>query len=171
MNDYLSKIRRLCKEIDEVQIKRVMALLEANKEKTIFVAGNGGSAATASHMACDLGRHYKIICLHDNLPSLMANANDYGYRFSLAMRLVRLAKPGDILLVLSGKGNSENIIEAVRLAVSLHMRTIAFLGFDGGLVKDLVDEYIIVPSFEYGPVEDFHLILNHLIVETYENRN
>ena len=164
--EYLSKIKKLCDEIDREQIKQVIETLEDNRWQTIFVVGNGGSAATASHMVCDLSRKlFSVICLNDNIPLLTATSNDDGYVNCFATPLASLAKPKDVLIVITGSGNSKNIIEALVTAKTIGMTTIGFLGFDGGQAKDLVDKYILIPSNEYGLVEDFHLILNHLITE------
>jgi len=170
---YLNKIKRLCDKVDVKQVERVIKILEKKLKdgKTIFVCGNGGSAATASHMVCDLvktsDKPFRVFCLNDNVPLMTAIANDVDYRCAFALQLAHLAHKGDLLIVISGSGSSDNIIEVAEVAVSIGMKTVAFLGKGGGEVKDLVDDYILVPSDEYGPIEDFHMILVHLITEHF----
>lgn len=170
---YLDKIKKLCDEVDARQIEKVISVLEGKlwAGKKIFVCGNGGSAATASHLACDLGKtsqmDFEVICLNDNMPLVTAIANDVGYEHVFSTQLAWLAHKGDLLLVITGSGNSANIIEAIKEAKGLGVATIAFLGMGGGKAKGMVDGYVLVPSDEYGPVEDFHLILVHLITEYF----
>src|SRR5437764_7196198 len=148
--------------------------------KQVFVAGNGGSAATASHMACDLGktvlgqagdrqdRRFKVIALTDNVPLITAWANDVGYDAIFAEQLRNLANPGDVLIVLTGSGNSPNIVQAVSAARELRVTTIGLLGFDGGSVKTLLDHAVLVDSRSYRYIEDAHTVLNHLITAYFK---
>ena len=166
---YLGREVFISRRIDVGQVVKVIEVLEKKlkENKTIYVAGNGGSAATASHMVCDLaktsGKPFKVICLSDNISFLTAVGNDISYDEAFSERLKNLGQSGDLLLVITGSGNSKNIIRAVEMAKTLKMDTMAFLGFDGGKVKGLVDNYILIPSDDYGPIEDFHMILVHLI--------
>ena len=172
---YLNKIKKLCDNVDKKQIKRVIKILErkSNKGKTIFVCGNGGSAATASHFVCDLMKTseqpFEVVCLNDNMPLVTAIANDWGYEYIFSFQLVALANEGDLLIVISGSGNSDNIIEAMKWAKKMKMETVAFLGKGGGKAKGMVDECVLVPSDEYGLIEDFHMILVHLITDHFKN--
>jgi D-sedoheptulose 7-phosphate isomerase len=148
--------------------------------KQVFVVGNGGSAATASHMACDLAktvlgkatdrqdRRFKVIALTDNVPLITAWGNDVSYDTVFAEQLRNLANPGDVLLVITGSGNSPNIVQAVRAARELGVTSIGLLGFDGGSVRTLLDHYVIVASRSYGYVEDAHMVLNHLITAYFK---
>lgn len=139
--------------------------------KTVFLIGNGGSAATASHMANDLmktitkkgGKPIKAIALTDTIPLLTAIGNDVSYDNIFADQLSVLAAEGDTLIVVSGSGNSPNILRAVEIAKDKRMKTIGFLGMDGGTLRTMVDIPVIVPSHDYGPIEDVHLIFNHLV--------
>jgi D-sedoheptulose 7-phosphate isomerase len=183
--DYLDKIRTLCGEISTEEIAGCLEILEDayRNQRSIFVVGNGGSASTASHCVCDLGKtilgkdlcgtktRFKVFCLSDNVPLLTALGNDCSYDRIFSEPLKNYATEGDVLLAITGSGNSPNIVEAVKTAKELKMRTLAFLGFGGGKVKDMVDAHILVPSSEYGPVEDFHLIFNHLITSYFLSRN
>jgi len=172
---YLDKIKKICDEVDTKQVEKVIEILQEQllSGKTIFACGDGGSAATASHLICDLmktsDRDFKAICLNDNVPLMTAVANDLDYAQTFSFPLSRLAGKRDLLLVITGSGNSANIVKAVEYAKSIGMETTAFLGKDGGKVKDMVDNYVLVPSDEYGPIEDFHMILVHLITEHFKN--
>lgn len=182
--NYLSKVRTLCNTVDIDEIVRSLKVLEDiyKNKRTIFVIGNGGSASTASHFVCDLGKtilgkdrenkkRFRIFCLSDNIPFLTALGNDRSYSEIFSEQLKNYAKEKDLLLTITGSGNSPNIIEAIKTAKELKMQTLAFLGFDGGKVKQMVDSYILIPSNEYGPIEDFHLILNHLITLYFLEKN
>ena len=140
---------------------------------TVFFAGNGGSAATASHFSQDLAevgrkakvRSFKTLSLTDNVPFITAVGNDYGYDKVFSIQLLELFNKGDILVAISASGNSPNVIEAVKYANENGGTTIGLVGFDGGRLSELCDHVIHVISNkgEYGPVEDIHLILNHMI--------
>jgi len=174
-SNYLRSLERLLQKVDLSAIERVANHLRAARESgaMIYVAGNGGSAATASHWVNDLGKATKqsgcapmrVMCLSDNISWLTALANDEGYERVFAGQMENFARSGDILVVISASGNSKNLIKAVELAKSRGVLTIAFLGFDGGVLKEMVDEYIWLPT-EYGAyqlVEDGHSMLCHIL--------
>jgi D-sedoheptulose 7-phosphate isomerase len=146
--------------------------------KQVFIVGNGGSAATASHMACDLGKNtispnrprFRIMSLNDNVPLLSALANDLGYERVFAEQLVNLIRPGDILISISGSGRSPNILHAMRYAHENGAINIAFLGFDGGPALELADEYILVASDDYGVIEDVHMVVDHVLTGYFKLR-
>jgi D-sedoheptulose 7-phosphate isomerase len=135
---------------------------------TIFFAGNGGSAATSSHMTCDLSKntvfHPKVLCLTDCIPALTAYSNDVDYKSALARQLRILGTRGDCLIVLSVSGESPNIISCLETAKALEIQTIGLLGFSGGEAKRLCDTFIVVESSNYGVVEDMHSIILHTLV-------
>jgi len=158
--------------------ERVLRRLETAfiQQQTVFIIGNGGSAATASHMMNDLmlgvaqggKRGFRAIALTDNMPVLTATANDLSYRDIFSTPLRTLGRAGDVLIAISGSGNSPNVIEAVHVAREVGMTTIGFLGMGGGKLKAVVDESIIVPSHDYGPIEDIHLILDHVMMAYFK---
>lgn len=161
-----------CAKLDEV----INILYGAWKEnQQVFLIGNGGSAATASHMACDLskgtidsnslGKRLKVVSLADNVATLSAIGNDIGYDSIFSQQLVNLAKPKDILIAITASGNSPNILKAVRYAKSIGMKTIGLLGFDGGKAKNELDLSVLFEEKHYGRVEDFHLMAEHIITE------
>jgi D-sedoheptulose 7-phosphate isomerase len=139
------------------------ARLEARR---VHVLGNGGSAATADHFAGDLlAVGVAATSLASNAAVLTAVSNDYGYEEVFARQLVRLARPGELLVAFSASGASPSVIEAVRAARDLGCKTVAFTGFDGGTLRDIADVVVHVPtqSGEYGPVEGLHLCIAHAI--------
>ena len=142
-----------------------------SKDRLIFVCGNGGSAATASHFCCDmlkcasspdLGR-FRIISLVDTVPIVTAYANDEAYSKVFLRQLQHLASPGDLFMALSGSGNSPNVIEAMEEANRLGLRTIAMTGRDGGKLGPISQLQIHVPVPHMGRIEDGHMIACHMI--------
>jgi D-sedoheptulose 7-phosphate isomerase len=172
---YLASLRTVLDQVDMGAVERVIQLLRCARDDqaTIFVAGNGGSASTASHWVNDLGKATKrsgrppvrALCLSDNTSWFSALANDEGYDRVFAGQLENFARPKDVLIVISASGNSPNLIEAVELGRRRNMRTIGLLGFDGGKLKHLVDEMIWVESEKgaYELVEDVHSAISHTI--------
>ena len=137
---------------------------------TIFTAGNGGSAGTASHLALDLqkaargsGVVTRAICLSDSVGLLTAWANDVDFEMVFAEQLSVLAGPGDALAVLSVSGSSPNLVRALEEARRLGMVTIGFLGNDGGAARTLCDHAVVVRHHDYGWVESAHVVLHHLL--------
>jgi len=147
-------------------------LLEARETgKQIFVIGNGGSGAAASHMVCDFNKNtreagkkrMRAICLNDNTPSVLAYANDEGYDIIFSEQLLSLGQSGDILIAISGSGNSANIIKAIETARQMNIKVIGLTGFKGGKMKELTDICLVVPSDSMEMIEDVHLIINHIL--------
>lgn len=172
---YLGDLQRLLDQIDPVALERAVEHLRRAREQgaTIYLAGNGGSAATATHVANDLGkatrrtgrRPIRVMCLSDNVSWLTALGNDEGYERVFAGQLENFADPGDVLIVISASGNSPNLVHAVELARSRGLVTIGILGFDGGRLKAMVDEALWLRSEHglYGPVESAHVILLDMV--------
>jgi D-sedoheptulose 7-phosphate isomerase len=173
--DYLISFQRLLRQIDLDAIDRLVQCLSITRDKggTIYIAGNGGSAATASHWVNDLGKATKgngklpmrVMSLSDNVSWLTALANDEGYERVFSGQLENFAKAGDVLIVISASGNSPNLVQAVELARKHSILTIGLLGFDGGILKDQVDECLWLPTEKgaYGLVESGHALLCHLL--------
>lgn len=148
-------------------------LMEARLSgQMVYVFGNGGSAATAAHMAADLAKntraegvpHFRVLSLADNTATLTALANDQDYADIFAEPLRALGRPGDVAIAISASGNSPNVLRAVEVARDLEMRTVGLIGFGGGQLCHLVDLPITVGADDYGPIEDVHLIINHMVV-------
>jgi D-sedoheptulose 7-phosphate isomerase len=170
---YLEELKTLLGQLPISSIEEVISsLLYARfNRKQVIIMGNGGSAATASHFACDLGKgtlmpglpRFRVIALTDNVPLFSALANDFGYDHVFSEQLRSLVQPGDLAVGISGSGNSPNVLNAIEAAHELGAITIGFVGFDGGKLKDMVDLCIHVPSDCMEQVEDVHLILEHLL--------
>lgn len=170
---YLEDLKSIIDKIDMDDMAAVMDEIAPTlcTTRRVFIAGNGGSAATASHMANDLmktvakacGKSIRAIALSDNVPLLTAIGNDNSFDEIFSGQLKDLGQEGDLLVVISGSGNSQNLVEAVNAAKEMNIRTVGFLGMDGGKLRGLCDVSVIVPSDDYGPIEDIHVIFNHLI--------
>lgn len=170
---YIDGLGRVLRDLPLEDLASAMEVLERAlaERRQVFLAGNGGSAATASHVATDLvkgvaeagGQGIRAIALSDNVPLLTAIANDTSYREIFAKQLAALGQRGDVLCVFSGSGNSENIARAVEVAQRMQMTTIAFLGMGGGKVTAMADVSVIVRSDLYGPIEDAHMVLAHVV--------
>jgi len=171
---YLDYLQSVLKRVDTTEVGRfIQTLLDARERGvTVFFIGNGGSAATASHFANDLSvgtndynRPFRAISLTDNVPSITAISNDFGYEEIFVRQLRILGKKGDVLVGISASGNSLNLIKAFDYARSAGIKTVAITAFDGGKMKTMADEGIHVPTEpkEYGPAEDAHMILDHLV--------
>ncbi len=138
---------------------------------TIFVCGNGGSASTASHFACDMVKgasyarplRFKIMALTDSLTTITAYSNDLSYEFIFVEQLKNFAKPGDVVIAISGSGNSPNVIHAVQYANSIGCETIALTGRDGGRLGPLAQIEIRVAEPHMGRIEDSHMVVCHLL--------
>jgi D-sedoheptulose 7-phosphate isomerase len=170
---YLNELSDVIGNLDHGQIDSAMnALMDAyRKEGRVFVFGNGGSAATASHFVCDfnkgasmnLEKRFDLICLNDNVPTVLAIANDCGYENIFFVQLKNKLKKNDIILAISGSGNSPNVIKAVKYAKERGNKVIALTGYDGGSLMMLADHPIHVNVNDMQKVEDVHMILDHLM--------
>ena len=170
---YTSQLNEILNALPEDKFIEINNVLQDAREtgKQIFVIGNGGSAAAASHMVCDFGKNtrqpgknrMRAICLNDNIPSVMAYANDEGYDVIFSEQLLALGKPGDILIAISGSGNSANILKALETAHQMQIKVIGLTGFKGGKMKAMTDICLVVPSDSMEMIEDVHLIINHIL--------
>jgi D-sedoheptulose 7-phosphate isomerase len=171
---YLDYVSAVLRRIDTAEIGRFIEIVLAARDRgaTVFFIGNGGSAATASHFANDLAygtndydRPFRAISLTDNVPVLTALGNDFGYDEIFVRQLRVLGKPGDVLVAISASGNSPNLVKAVDYAQSAGIDTVAITAFDGGKIKCMARNCIHVPTElrEYGPAEDAHMVLDHLV--------
>ena len=166
----------LLESIETIPLARVEQAIEWLREaraegRRIFVCGNGGSASTASHFACDMVKgasfqrdaRFRILALTDSLPTITAYSNDVGYDSVFVEQLRNFAQPGDILLGISGSGNSPNVLRAFEYANSIGCRSIALTGRDGGGLGPLAGLHIQVPVPHMGRIEDAHMIVCHMI--------
>jgi D-sedoheptulose 7-phosphate isomerase len=171
---YLSYVQSVLQQIDPVEIGRFIGTLLDVRERgaAVFFIGNGGSAATASHFANDLSigtneydKPFRAISLTDNIPVITAIGNDFGYEDIFVRQLRVLGKRGDVVVGISASGNSPNLLKAFEYARSAGIKTIAITAFDGGRMKSIADEgiHVITGLKEYGPAEDAHMVLDHLV--------
>jgi D-sedoheptulose 7-phosphate isomerase len=172
---YFSYLNEVLTAIDSASISSVVDCFLAAREnnRTIFFAGNGGSASTASHFAQDLGEvgrkankpGFRTLSLTDNISLLSAIGNDYGFDKIFSVQLSEMFIPGDVLVAISASGNSPNVVNAVEFAKEAGGRTVGLVGFDGGKMKHICDHVIHVETDigAYGPAEDAHMVMDHLI--------
>jgi len=170
---YLNEIGRILGRLPQDQIAQIISILQRARleRKHIFLIGNGGSAATASHFANDLLKstvaegkpRMKAIALTDNIPVMLAYANDCGYETIFAEQLDALATPGDVLIAFSGSGRSPNVLLALDLARGRGLTTIGFTGRDGGEMRDRCDVCLVARCEPMEQIEDVHVVLTHLI--------
>jgi D-sedoheptulose 7-phosphate isomerase len=182
--EYFAGLKAVMDRVDMGQVAAFVAELERayREDRQVFIVGNGGSAATASHMACDLGktvlgktpdrtkRRFRVTSLTDNVPLMTAVANDLGYEHVFTEQLAVLARRDDLLVVITGSGNSPNVVNAVKTAREMGLRTAGMLGFDGGEVLPLLDTPLLIPDFSYGFVEDLHMVLDHVVTAYFGRR-
>ncbi len=148
----------------------------------VLIAGNGGSASTATHFACDLAKtalgpeqggrcvRFRAISLTDNAALVTAWANDVGYELIFSEQVKMLGRPGDVLCVISASGSSPSVVEAVCAARGLEIESIGLLGCDGGLLQPLTDDCVVVPSRDFGQIESAHLLVTHLLTAWLRDR-
>ena len=172
-HQYRASLSGTLATIDTQKVGQAIAWLREARElgRHIFVCGNGGSASTASHFACDIvkgasykqDKRFRIMALTDSLPTLTAYSNDVSYECVFAEQLRNFAEPNDVVMAISGSGNSPNVIQAVQYANSIGCRTIALSGRDGGKLGPLAQLNINVGEPHMGRIEDAHMIVCHMI--------
>ena len=182
VTDYLTRLKVILDQVDPNIISDIIDALEQTIEdkSRIYIIGNGGSSATASHMVNDLGSglrrrdiiNFDVVSLADNSPVVTAIANDIGYENIFYMQMKGLIKQKDIVIAISCSGDSPNILKAVDYAQSSGCKVIGITGFDGGRLKVLSDInfHVDAPKNEYGLVEDTHMILDHIIYSYYNQK-
>lgn len=170
---YRAKLQEALELIDTVKVTQAIEWFREARErkKHIFVCGNGGSASTASHFACDVVKgasyqreqRFRILALTDSLPTLTAYSNDVHYDCVFAEQLKNFAEAGDIVMAISGSGNSRNVIEALEYANRAGCKTIALTGRNGGVLGPLAQLNLHVPVEHMGRIEDAHMVICHMI--------
>jgi len=173
IDHYIKNLSMILETLPKMEIVKIIELLEEAREqsRTVFIFGNGGSASTASHFANDLSKativagkgRLRVISLVDNIALFSAWANDTSYERVFAEQLENFIEPNDLVIAISASGNSPNVLAGVEVAKAHGAHTIGLSGFGGGKLSKMVEVAVIVPSHEYGPVEDVHLMLNHMI--------
>lgn len=170
---YKTDVLKAIETIDLDKVSQAIQLLAAARDegRTIFVCGNGGSASTASHFACDMvkgasfnrGKRFRIMALTDSLPTITAYSNDVTYECVFVEQLKNFAAPGDVVMAFSGSGNSPNVLHAVEYANSIGCKTIALSGRNGGKLGPLAQLNIQASNPHMGRIEDVHMIVMHMI--------
>jgi D-sedoheptulose 7-phosphate isomerase len=178
-------LRRVCREIERLDLAQVERLSDRIEDayragRFVFVVGNGGSGATASHLCEDLAkctlrdferqRRLKVLSLTDNASWLMAIANDLDYSRIFVEQLRNLASPGDLLIAISGSGNSPNVLKAVEWANANGLRTYGVTGFAGGRLREIAHDGLHVPIDDMGVVESIHLTVFHWVIDDLNRR-
>jgi D-sedoheptulose 7-phosphate isomerase len=182
--DYTAQIREYLKkevevigmlDIDAINIAMNLLLDVFDAEKTIYIFGNGGSSATASHYTNDFNKgiseytkkKFNFICLNDNVPTVMAIANDISFEEVFRFQLIGHLKPGDIVIAISGSGSSPNVVNAVKYAKERGNKSIGITGYGGGKLRNLVDIELNVPVNSMQIAEDVHMIFDHLMMSVF----
>jgi D-sedoheptulose 7-phosphate isomerase len=181
MKDWISEYVRAQKAaLDSIPADSVQKLIEIlakalREDRQIFVFGNGGSAANASHFVTDLGKgasdkigkRFRCLSLNDNVSWMTALGNDYCYDDIFVRQLTNFARPGDVVLVLSVSGNSPNVVRAVEWSVKNRLTAIALVGKKRGRLADLAEHVIVIDSEHYGRVEDAHMGICHMLCYSF----
>jgi D-sedoheptulose 7-phosphate isomerase len=175
--------QELKKTIDQLSLEEIQKVIDVLQEarlkgRKVFVMGNGGSASTASHFVCDLGKNtrmqgwpnFKVIGLADNMAIFSALANDEGYGNVFSQQLANLVDAEDVVIGISASGKSPNVLNAIEVARQAGALTIGMSGYDGGQLAGMVDVSVHVPSFCIEHVEDIHLMLEHMITKALKEK-
>ena len=180
IQSYLSDLKDTLDDLSQEVIEQVLEILHEARldNQQVFIFGNGGSASTASHFVCDLGKNtrikgspnFRVMGLTDNMALFSALANDEGYENVFAQQLATYLQQGDVVIGISTSGNSPNVVNAIQLANSVGAKTIGFTGFNSGKLGSMVDVNLHVPSHSIEQVEDVHLVLEHLITKALREK-
>ena len=186
LTTYYQRLQEAVQAIDYAVLEQIIGVFEEAyvSHRTVFVAGNGWSWATASHFAADFvktifGKNplvgifhhpFNVVCLWDNIPTMTATGNDLvdGYNEIFSLPLLAKAKKDDVLLVITGSWNSGNILQALNVAHHKWMKTVGFLWFDGGKALSMLDVALVVQSSDYWVIEDMHSTYMHVITDYFK---
>jgi D-sedoheptulose 7-phosphate isomerase len=169
---YFDQVKSAIDLLNQAELEKLVEVVWTayTNNKNIFFAGNGGSASTASHMAADIGKNIglpiKAFALTDNVAWMTALGNDLSYEDIFVEQMKNFANPNDLLVVISGSGNSANVVKTVQWANQNKMKTVGLLGFDGGKLAKMVNHRVLVPVNHYGIVEGVHSEIQHFLVES-----
>lgn len=172
---YIDRLKKVLDAFDRGAFAAMVDVVLAaySRGAHIFIMGNGGSGSTASHLACDINKgccidlekKFKMICLNDSMPTMLALANDLSYEAIFEEQLKNFFNPGDLVIGISGSGNSENVLRAVGYAAANGGKTAGWSGFGGGRLAAMVDLAIVVQSHDMQQVEDAHMVLAHMLMQ------
>ena len=174
-SDYCAGLSKALEGVSAERFEEFVHLLESAYQdgRQVFLMGNGGSGSTASHLACDLNKgvsfgrekRFRVISLNDNLPTLTAYANDVSYEDVFLEPLKNFLRPGDLVVGISGSGNSPNVLKAIAYANDLGAHTVGLCGFDGGKLAGMVRTPVLAPVHDMQKAEDVHMILSHVAMQ------
>ena len=177
IKEYLAWEIETLQALDIDMIDHAMQEIERayKQEGTIYIFGNGGSATTASHYTNDfnkglsenLKKKFHFVCLNENIPTVLAVANDFGYEEIFRYQLCGKLNPADLVIGISGSGNSRNVVNAIQYAKEQGVRTMGIVGYDGGIIKQLADVSLHVPVMNMQLSEDVHIIFDHLMMTVF----
>jgi D-sedoheptulose 7-phosphate isomerase len=175
LQDYCTGLSKALESVSPERFEEFVHLLESAYQdgRQVFFMGNGGSGSTASHFACDLNKgvsfgrqkRFRVISLNDNLPTLTAYANDVSYEDVFVEPLRNFLRPGDLVVGISGSGNSPNVLKAIAYANSLGAHTVGLCGFNGGKLAGMVRTLVLAPVHDMQKAEDVHMILLHAVMQ------
>jgi D-sedoheptulose 7-phosphate isomerase len=176
IKNYINTHNSVMSSLDLIEIEEAIQLIseKSSSGKTIAVCGNGGSALAASHYITDwnkmvnlqTGRRFSGLCLSDNIGLVTAYANDLSYNDIYSEQVRNLLLPGDLLITVSGSGNSENVVRATEVANDLGVKTLTICGYDGGRLKEISNSHVWIRSFDMQICEDAHLLFGHLVMKS-----
>lgn len=180
LKNYLSELSSIFNTINTKEFEDfIEEVSEAfNRGSQIFICGNGGSASTASHFACDINKgvsygkdkRFKIICLNDNIPTMLAYANDLSYDDVFVEQLKNFLGKDDLVIGVSGSGNSKNVLKAIEYANKNGSKTFGMCGYDGGKLKELAHKSLVIDCYDMQKVEDMHMIIMHCIMQWFKSK-
>lgn len=180
IRDYCTELKKC---LDEITVERVLQMSDIiyqayQQDRYIFVMGNGGSASTAAHFACDINKgvslglkkRFKVICLNDNIPMMLAYANDISYEDIFVEQLKNFFEPSDLVMGISASGNSKNILKAIQFANKNGGQTIGLSGFDGGQLAKLAKIPLVISVNDMQQIEDIHLMVTHILMKILDKK-
>lgn len=175
IENYLQRVKNTIDGLDKTEIETFVNLLikARNEDNTIFIMGNGGSASTASHFLCDIAKgasfgqekRFKVVCLNDNIPIMMAYSNDISYEDIFVEQLKNQLRKGDLVIALSGSGNSKNVLKAIEYANEYNGITVGITGYSGGKLKEIANYSVNSNVDDMQISEDIHMILMHVTMQ------
>ena len=175
VNNYIAELKDTLDNLDRGEVVQFADILEKARLQSnkVFIFGNGGSGSTATHFACDINKgasmgqdkRHRIIALTDNIPTMLAYSNDMSYDDVFVEQLKNFIEPGDVVIGISGSGNSKNIIKAIEYANQLENTTIGITGFEGGKLKQISTYSVNANRNDMQISEDVHMILVHLMMK------
>lgn len=178
INDYLDRLNDTIRQLDRGQIANLVKLFTDARAagQTIYTMGNGGSGSTASHFVCDMNKgasyqrdeRFKLVCLNDNIATVLAYANDTSYDLIFVEQLKNFMKPGDVILGISGSGNSPNILRAMEYANANGGVTVGMTGYSGGKLGQLAQHHVNINIDDMQIAEDLHLVMAHILLRVFD---